>query len=118
MKLSTLINISPSLQVLTAMKLPIKPSFRISTAIAAVNAVLTTFEKSRVSLLEQYGKMNEDGQSYTILPENATKFQEEFYALLEEEVEVALPKIKLTELGDLSIEPQHLVALSEMLVDE
>ncbi len=119
MKLSILVqSVSPSLQSLAAMKLPVKVAFRVSTALLAIKPIMETYEKSRMGIFEQFGTPDESGQQFTVSSENMAEFNKQFSALVEEEVEVSLPKIKLSEMGDVSIEPQLLFALSDMFVDE
>lgn len=118
MKLSQLLQIAPSLQALGAMKLPVKVAFRVGTALTNVKPVMATFDEARMKLFQEHGTLGEDGQTYTVPAEKVGVFNEQFSALTEEDCTVTLPKIKLSEMGDVSIEPQHLAALSEMFVDE
>ena len=119
MKLSTLVqSVAPSLQALGGMKLPVKVAFRVGTALTAIKPVMETFEKSRMDLFEELGTLDEAQQSYSVPADKLPEFNKQFAALIEEDCAVTLPKIKLSEMGDVSIEPQHLFALTDMFVDE
>lgn len=119
MKLSTLVqSVAPSLQALGGMKLPVKVAFRVGTALTAIKPVLENFEKSRMGLFEQLGTIDEAQQSYNVPADKLPEFNKQFAALVDEDCAVTLPKIKLSEMGDVSIEPQHLFALTDMFVDE
>jgi hypothetical protein len=119
MKLSFLVqSIAPSLQALAGMKLPVKAAFRVGTAVTAIKPHMEEYEKQRTALFEKYGTLDETKQSYSVAPEKFEVFNKSFSDLLDEDVTVVLPKIKLSEMGDVSIEPAHLVALADMFIDE
>lgn len=119
MKLSTLVqSVAPSLQALGGMKLPVKASFRVGTALTAIKPVMENFEKSRMGLFEQFGTLDESQQTYSVAVEKLPEFNKQFAALVDEDCAVTLPKIKLSEMGDVSVEPHHLSALADMFVDE
>jgi hypothetical protein len=119
MKLSTIVqSVAPSLQALGGMKLPVKASFRVGTALTAIKPVMENFEKSRMGLFEQFGILDEKQQTYSVPDAKLPDFNKQFAALIEEDCAVTLPKIKLSEMGDVSIEPHHLAALADMFVDE
>jgi hypothetical protein len=119
MKLAILVqSVAPSLQALASMKLPVKAAFRVGTAVTAIKPHMEEYEKQRMALFEKYGTLDETKQSYSVAPDKFEEFNKGFTDLVDEDVTVALPKIKLSEMGSVEVEPAHLVALADMFVDE
>ena len=119
MKLAILVqSVAPSLQALGGMKLPVKVAFRVATALTSTKPLMESYEKARGSLFEQFGNLDETGQNYMVAPDKLPEFNKQFAALVDEDCELTLPRIKVSEMGDVSIEPQHLFALADMFVDE
>lgn len=118
MKLSDLLQMSPSLQALGALKLPAKVSYRVAKILNKVKPDLTAYEEARMGIFKEMGTPDERGESYSVAPEKMDEFKAAFEALTAEEVTLDLPKIKLSELDSVSIEPSHLAALDSILIDD
>lgn len=118
MKLEAVIQFTPALQALYAQKLPVKVSYRIARILNIIKPDMLAYEEARMGLFREFGVSADGGNSYSIPPEKALEFNEQFKLLVSEDLKVELPKIKISELGDLQIEPQHLMALDPLLIDD
>jgi uncharacterized protein Veg len=116
MKLSKLIEVFPALTTLAQCKIPAKAGFRIAKAIALIKPELEAYEGQRMKLAESLGTKTEDGQQFKFEDDNAKSFIEQMNALTDEDVSIVLPTITPDDLGDVSIEPAHLVALYGVVI--
>lgn len=119
MKLLEITNMLPALNSLAAQKIPVKAGYRIAKTLNMIKPDLAAYEEQRTKLLQEFGTLSEDRGSYNFTNANSLLFQVAHQALLEEEVVfLVLPTIKLSELGELSIEPLHLAALSSIIIED
>ncbi len=118
MKLSRLIEIFPALNMLSQSKMPAKTGYRVVKAINLIRPEIAAYEGERIKLAESLGKKSEDGQHFNFEGDNAKNFMDQINALTDEEVEITLPTITPEDLGSLSIEPQHLLALDGVFIKE
>lgn len=111
-KLDEIVKNAESLTNLLKVKFPVKISYRLVRIADKVSKELETFYKSKQDLLEKYGKKEEkDGkQFYSFEAEQAKLFTKELEDLLSLEVELDFELIKLSEVGELDIEPALLVS--------
>lgn len=118
MKLLKLVSAVPSIQALANTKLPVKTSYRVGKIINALQPELEDYEKQRQKLIQQYGKLSEDGTQYLFEGENAVKFQEKINEILDEDLTLIFPKLSLEDLGNIEIEPAHLAALDGFIIED
>lgn len=118
MKLSQLLQISPSLQVLSTLKLPAKASFRIAKIVNLIKPDLAAHDVARTALLQELGTIDETGTSYNLTAVNSMKFGSAMAQLADEECDLVLPTLAISDLGDIEIEPLHLAALGELITDD
>lgn len=119
MKLSKLIAIAPALHALAACKLPIKASFRVGKALAIMQEDMKVYEASRIKLLREFGTPDKFERQFTFPePEKQAEFAKQHEALIDEDCTFVLPSLKLSELGAIEIEPEHMAALCDMIADE
>ena len=116
MKLSQLIEIFPALNTLAQSKLPAKTGYRIVKAINMIKPELAAYDGERLKLCEELGTKTEDGQQFQFETDAAKQFMEQLNALIDEEVDITLPTITPDDLGNLNIEPQHLLALDGIFI--
>lgn len=116
MKLKNLLELQPALQALASSRLPAVASYRIAKAVKAVGTELADYDAARIALCQKYGTLPEGGQEFQFTPEQMPLFHAELVQLLEEEVAVAFPRLAPSELGDLQIEPAHLMALDGVVL--
>ncbi len=118
MKLSKIVEVFPSVQALSATKLPAKASYRVAKALIALTAEVKLYEEQRIKLAEEFGTKSEDGKQFIFSDEDAPKFSEQMVALLDEECAVTLQTISPDDLGDVGIEAYHLATLDGILIAE
>ena len=119
MKLSKAIDVFASLQALGAVKLPAKAGYRIGKAINKLRSEIAAYEEERNKLLVEFGNPVEDitGQ-YQIPANNVPQYNAQIAALVDEECNIELPTVTMSELGSISIEPMHLAVLEDIVLDD
>ena len=118
-KLSKLQQAVPGLNAIANTKLNLKASYDVSKRLSAVNAELEIFHKVRMDKLKELsgGKLKENGTEYDISEEDLKNLSEELKNLSDSEVELGILPIKLADLGDIFIEPAHLVNLDFLITE-
>lgn len=121
MKLKQLVEGTESLGVIMGLKLPIVLSFKISLFAKKVNPELEEYGKKRNELLKEYTDPVKDakGKDTSNLKFKNEKAIEEFNKklepLLEQEINVDIPDISISEFQGVEIEPKYLVALDWLI---
>lgn len=99
-------------------------AFKVARLLKKLEAELTTFNDTRVKLIESYAKKDEEGNYVTndknehqFDQDNANKFIEEINKLLLEELDVDANPILVDEIEDLDFTPAEMAAL-EPFMDE
>lgn len=80
-------------------KLPIKLSYTIKKNTNKFQSIAEQIEKSRVELIQKYGKETEDG-GYQVLPENEETANKEFTELMNLEENIDVHTIDINSLAD------------------
>ena len=97
--------------------MPIVLSFKLSLFIKKINPAVEEFGKKRNELLAIHAEKildkdkKETGQMKFTDKEKAEEFTKEINLLLDTEVEVEVPEIKIEEFGNIEIEPKLLMNL-------
>lgn len=122
MKLKTLIESQGALNKLLALKLPVKVAYKISKMTNRIQTELKIYEDQRIKLVKDLGEVtDEQTQSFKVKNENLDKFSEEITKLQDIEVDlgfgpdIALEKIKVEDLGEVSVEPNDLINLGWLI---
>lgn len=110
MKLRDLVVVQESLGRLLALELPAAASYKIARAVRPVETELRSYERERVKLVQRLGEDTGQGQT-RVLPEKATKFNEEINALLDVDVDLKIRRIDIGILADVKVKPVDLMAL-------
>lgn len=99
-------------------------AFKVARLLKKLEAELTTFNDTRVKLIESYAKKDEEGNyvtndknEYQFDQDNANKFVEEINKLLLEELDIDANPILVDEIEDLDFTPAEMAAL-EPFMDE
>ena len=99
-------------------------AFKVARLLKKLEAELTTFNDTRVKLIESYAKKDEEGNyvtndrnEYQFDQDNANKFVEEINKLLSEELDIDATPILVDEIEDLDFTPAEMAAL-EPFMDE
>lgn len=99
-------------------------AFKVARLLKKLEAELTTFNDTRVKLIESYAKKDAEGNyitndknEYQFDQDNANKFVEEINKLLLEELEIDANPILIEEIEDLDFTPAEMAVL-EPFMDE
>lgn len=119
-KMKILTDSEYGLRSIGALKLPLTSSYKISKAMKAVDAVLEPFYETRTKRIKELGKsqVNEKGEEtgiFQVKPEHDEQYKKEIDELLDKEVTIDIPKIKLSDLGEEKVEPAALMSLHWMI---
>lgn len=106
MKLNDVISSVEALRILSKLPLKAAVSFRIAKLLREVDVILQDFGSAQAALQDKY--KNTEGEG----------FRKEFAGLLDEDVTLNVPTITLADLGDIEIEPVHLMTLSWLIREE
>jgi len=126
MKLARLIDSGFQNSVRTLMKqpLPLKAAYKLRGVVKKAEAELTQYEEMRKEALQKYGKKKEDGTLDTTETNNVQfETQETLQVFLKDigdltNVDVDMPAITLTELGDdIRLSTEDLMNLEGLIVD-
>lgn len=101
-------------------KLPAKASYWLARNATKLTKELETFEQTRVKTVEKFCKRDKDGKPIIKKDKNYDMadmdgFNREMATILEEELEVELKEITLSELGDVKIKPLDLIKLEKII---
>lgn len=99
-------------------------AFKVARLLKKLEAELTTFNDTRIRLIEAYAKKDEEGnyitndkKEYQFDQDNADKFVEELNRLLLEELEIDANPILVDEIEELDFTPAEM-AMLEPFMDE
>lgn len=102
MKLSTLVNSKDALTSLTKQNLPIEIAWKLKKFIAKANEQIVAYESLRNEKIIGYGEEVMDGDKKTgnmrVKDENIEVFLKEMQVVLEKEIEIEIPEIKMDEI--------------------
>lgn len=114
MKLGKLVNAKEALNLLATAELDATKSYELVTFLTDINSHIENFEKTKNKRIVELGEEFEGGTR--VKDENIAKFAEEMDKLLEVEIEVVPPELKLTDLGSTKIKPTLLATVMDWLI--
>ena len=126
-KLIELVSSIEALNKLSETKLPASVGFSLGKFLKEVTPEIETYNKVRSEKIVEYGtetgETDEKGNKKysfsdvgsTELNENGKKYVAEMTEMENKELEVKIPEIKITDLGNVVIEPRYLVVLSWLI---
>lgn len=107
--LKEVIECQQALRGLLSIKLPIKISYRLTKLNNKLLAEYAVYEEQRISLVKKLGEQVDPKiDSWQVKMENIPEYSAEIKKLQEEVVKIDFEKIKLEDLGPISIEPANL----------
>lgn len=115
--LITIQNAITSFQKLAESKLPIKAAFKVAKMIKLVSSEMDAYETQRVAAIKQLGTEKEDG-SFQVEGDAVPLFHAEIIGLLELVVELQIDTLSLSELGDIPLTAQDMIALEAFIEDK
>lgn len=121
----TLGNIVDSQDVMRALsnkQLRGRVAFKVARLLKKLEVELTTFNDTRLKLIESYAKKDEEGNyvtndknEYQFDGDNANKFIEEFNKLLSEKIEIEANPILIDEIEELNFTPAEMAVLEPFI---
>lgn len=120
-QLKDVVNGLESLQIIINQKLPVFSSFKLSLFLKAISPMVDAFNVEKDKLIKEYGTptVGEDGKEtgqYTFPDaDKAKEFSDKMNELLNVNIDVKIPEIKVVDLGDIKIEPIKLTSLDWLL---
>lgn len=121
MLIKTLLNSVNGLSQLQAKELPVVVSFKIGKVLKQVYDALETFENARSKRVKELGEeIKEKGEGtgrYNIKKSNLKTWEKDYEALINQEVKIDVPEIKLADLGDISL-PSSVFTNLDWLIKE
>lgn len=122
--LKDIIECQETMQQLSTKPLRGRTAFQVARLLKKLETELTTYNDTRMKLIEQYAKKKEDGtfevnerNEYQFTPENMQAFVEEINKLLDESVEIDANPINLAELEDIAFTPSEMVNLEPFITE-
>ncbi|MCR4943029.1 MAG: hypothetical protein K5986_00900 [Clostridium sp.] len=116
-----IINSIEALKNISAKELDVKTSFKIAKNIKTIDEISNIFVEEKRKLVSKYGTKDDKGNLKVddhgvaeIDKDNLEKWNKSYAELLEIENEVAIEKIKLSEL-DIKVSPQELLSIEYMI---
>ena len=103
---------------LSSVNLPLKSSWMVAQNLAKLKPIVETFEEARakyVEALKEKATPDAEGNPQ-VTDELANEFRSQVEGLLNEDQRVRLKKVTLVDTGDLSIEPNVLLAAMDYLI--
>jgi len=107
-----------AINILAQAKIPARAGFVLAQNLSLITAVADLYEKSRVKLVEAHATRDADGKiietmvdgkpQVSIDPARGAEFNKEFDELLNVDTELAIKKIKLSDIGAVEISTGHL----------
>ena len=114
-----------ALKAVSAIRMPMAASYKVSRIIKAMIEEAKTFEEQRRKLLDRYGLKDKDGELVLAKSEvqfaneeNKKAFKKEFSELAEIEVEVKALAIKMSDFGSAEVSPNDLLLLDGFLKED
>jgi hypothetical protein len=98
-----------NLAALQEANLPVKVSYRIKRLIDKCESILKAYNEKRNELVKEFGTKDEAGNFSVKDPEKLAEFFVKLNELLEVEESIEFDKIKVDDLGEITIAPKLLV---------
>lgn len=112
------------MRALSGKQLRGRAAFKVARLLKKLEIELATFNDTRVKLIENYAKKDEEGKyvtndknEYQFDDDNANKFVEEINKLLSEQIEIDANPILIDEIEEINFTPAEM-AILEPFMDE
>ena len=117
LKLHQALDSVESLNILAAKNLPAVLSFKMAKVLKKISEELKMFDEIRTKKASELGKISDDGKEYIFSDENRKKFSDEVRELLLSDISIPGEQVKISELGDIQMEPRYLALLDWLIVE-
>jgi len=117
-KLLNIIASEKSLSQLATQKLSPRTSFRIASLLHNISIEMESYYKVRKGILEEYGELNDDKQTYKIPSENRQAVEDALNELADTTIDLPGQPISLNDLGDITISPADMLTLLWLITND
>jgi len=122
MKLGDLVNSKAALESLLKNPLNITVGWELKTFVKAINPELTSFEEVNNEKIKEFGEevKDEEGKStgkIKVKEENFEEFAKQVNELLNKELEIKVPQIKIGDIKEVSLTTAELMMLDWLIVE-
>ena len=121
-KISDLLNSTEVLQKLAGTELKAKTAWQVGRILKAADTEIQSFNEARVSLIQQFGEKDENGQLITddrgnckIPNEVITDFSDQLNELVNTDIEINAHKLKIDDIGDKNFTPAEMTQLEAFI---
>ena len=98
-------------------KFPIKVNFYLQKNKNALTTLAQDIEQERINIIQEYGKLDEETQQFSIPQEKMTEASEKINDLFNLTQDVNLYKVNLDSFGDMELTANQMQALLFMIED-
>lgn len=98
--------------------LPAKVNFYIQKNKNTLAQLTSSIDKTRLNIVQHYGTLNPDGETYNFSPDNIPLANKELQELLSLQEEVNVKTIHLSDLEELEFTPSQMQALLFMIEED
>ena len=102
-------------QGLMSRKMPAKVAYAIAKNMQKVDPEIKLYNETRLKLLGENWKMDEDGEKFVIPPADEAKWQAMLDELLDVDVDLAPHMLDFSQLEPVELTPQEILALDFMI---
>lgn len=120
--LQNILEAQGTMQNLSTKVLRGRTAYQVARLLKRLDAELSTYNDTRLKLIEQYAKKKDDGNyelneqnEYQFTQENMQAYMNEINNLLQEKIEIDANPLKLDDLLDLEFTPTEMVALEPFI---
>ena len=120
--LQNILESQETMQQLSTKALRGRTAYQVARLIKKLETELTTYNDTRLKLIERYAKKKDDGSyelnnnnEYQFTPENMQIYVGEINNLLQEQIEIDANPLSLNDLEDLEFTPAEMVALEPFI---
>ena len=115
MKILELMNVAEGLSELSRKELPVRSALKITSLVKKVSDALEAPVKVRQDLIEKYKESEDEQGNIKLKKDKVEQFNKENMELLEQNVDVDFPKIKIEEIEHLEVTPRTLSLLDSLI---
>ena len=120
----TLLDSIQAIAALVEIKLPSKSAYKVSKMVTIANREILKFNEKQHKIFEKYGSLIEnpdkdstDKMVLQVKDEFRSQFDSETLELLNEEIDINIPVLKISEIGDVEI-PTNMMIILDWFLDD
>lgn len=118
MKLGELLTVWDALSELVSKPLKTSVGYRLSVFLKKADVEYSLFVQKRNDLFKELGELTDGESAYKIKEENMVKFRSEIESMLDTEIDLTFPKVKLSEIDNVELEGKHMLTLADVVIED